>query len=657
MMVVGVDTGGTFTDFVFKDGDKWGVYKLLSTPSNPALAVLEGLGYIAGEKDKGIVHGSTVATNAILERKGVKTALITNKGFEDIIEIGRQDRSRLYDLAYRKEPYIVPKDLRFGVKERTLCTGKIHEDLDREKVKEILKDLREAEVESVAVCLLFSFLNPKHEREVGDILKGLGIPISLSHKILSEFREYERTSTTLINAYVSPKMKKYISHIMKSLGAKDRFRVMQSNGGSISAETSINESVRTIVSGPAGGAVGAYEIGKMAGFEKIISFDMGGTSTDVSLMDKQLSLTLESRISGYPVKVPMIDIHTVGAGGGSIAYMDVGGSLRVGPESAGADPGPICYGKGDRITVTDAHLFLGRLIPEHFLGGNMALEKEKLDPSFNEMAKELNLSTFELAEGILSVANTAMEKAIRVISVERGYDPREFTLLSFGGAGGMHAAYLARLLTIPKVLVPKDPGILSAMGMLMADVIKDYSLTVMLKEDDSDQEMLSSLFQALEIKGRYDLTSEGVEEKGVDLDRYLDMRYEGQSYEIVVPFDDDYVEGFHRLHEQRYGYRNKEKRVEVVNLRVRARGILEKPEFRRSQVSSEYPPEDAFLGYGEVFFDYEPMKTKIFKRERLESGNRVRGPAILVEYSSTIVVPPFAKAVVDEFGNIVMEVN
>lgn len=657
MIVVGVDTGGTFTDFVFKDGDRWGVHKLLSTPSNPADAVLEGLKHIAGKKEKRIVHGSTVATNAILERKGVKTALITNKGFEDIIEIGRQNRSRLYDLAYKKEPHIVPKDLRFGVKERTLCTGKIHEDLDREGAKEILKDLREAGVESVAVCLLFSFLNPKHEREVRDILEGLGIPVSLSHEILSEFREYERTSTTLINAYVSPKMKNYISHIMNSLGEKDSFRVMQSNGGSISAETSMNESVRTIVSGPAGGAVGAYEMGKISGFEKIISFDMGGTSTDVSLMDNQLSLTLETRISGYPVKVPMIDIHTVGAGGGSIAYVDLGGSLRVGPESAGADPGPICYGKGDRITVTDAHLFLGRLIPEHFLGGDMTLEKEKLDPYFNEMAKELHLSTVELAEGILSVANTAMEKAIRVISVERGYDPREFTLFSFGGAGAMHAAYLARLLKIPKVLAPKDPGILSAMGMLMADIIKDYSLTVMLKEDDTDEEQLSSFFQVLEIKGRDDLISEGVEEKYVILERYLDMRYEGQSYEIIVPFDDNYVEGFHGLHEQRYGYRNREKRVEIVNLRLRARGVPEKPVFKRSQILSEGPPEDASLGQREVFFDYEPMKTEIFKRERLEGGNRVGGPAVLVEYSSTIVVPPFAEAAVDEYGNIVMEIG
>ncbi|MGD9321080.1 MAG: hydantoinase/oxoprolinase family protein [Desulfobacteraceae bacterium] len=657
MITIGVDTGGTFTDFVFKDGDRWGVYKLLSTPRNPAEAVLKGLQHIAGAKAKHIVHGSTVATNAILERKGVKTALITNKGFEDIIEIGRQNRSRLYDLAYRKEPHIVPKELRFGVKERALCTGEILEDLDVEGAKHILQKIREAKAESVAVCLLYSYLAPAHEKTLGDLVETLNIPVSLSHDILSEFREFERTSTTIINAYVSPKMKGYVSYLMDALVKEDSLRVMQSNGGSISAVTAMNESVRTILSGPAGGAVGAYEIGKMAGFDKIISFDMGGTSTDVSLMDEQLSLTLESEISGYPVKVPMIDIHTVGAGGGSVAYMDLGGSLKVGPESAGADPGPICYGKGDRITVTDAHLYLGRLIPEHFLGGSMRLQTDKLEPYFNRMAKDLSLSTAELAEGILSVANTAMEKAIRVISVERGFDPREFTLFTFGGAGGMHAAYLAKLLSIPKVLVPNSPGILSAIGMLMADVIKDYSLTVMLTQFNTDAKKLSKLFRSLEGKGTEDLISEGIEERNIILERYLDMRYEGQSYEIIVPFNNGFIDDFHGLHEKQYGYRNQDKTVEIVNLRLRARGSPDKPTFEKSKISSEKLSDEALLGEKEVVFDYKPANTQTFNREKLVSGNRISGPAVLVEYSSTIVVPPFAEASVDEYGNLVMEIT
>lgn len=657
MIVIGVDTGGTFTDFVFKDGGRWGVYKLLSTPHNPAEAVHNGLQYIAGAKAKRIVHGSTVATNAILERKGVKTALITNEGFEDIIEIGRQNRRRLYDLTYRKEPHIVPKELRFGVKQRTLCTGEILEDLDVKGAQDILQKIREAKAESVAVCLLYSFLAPSHEKTIGDLVEALDIPVSLSHHILSEFREFERTSTTIINAYVSPKMKGYVSYLMDALGKEDSLRVMQSNGGSISAVTAMNESVRTILSGPAGGAVGAYEIAKMAGCDKIISFDMGGTSTDVSLMDRQLSLTLESEISGYPVKVPMIDIHTVGAGGGSVAYRDLGGSLKVGPESAGADPGPICYGKGDRITVTDAHLYLGRLIPEHFLGGNMTLQVDKLEPYFNHMAKVLGLSTVELAEGILSVANAAMEKAIRVISVERGFDPREFTLFTFGGAGGMHAAYLAKLLSIPKVLVPRSPGILSAIGMLMADIIKDYSLTVMLNQFNADAEEISKLFHSLEDKGTQDLISEGTEERNVILERYLDMRYEGQSYEIIVPFNEDFIEGFHGLHEKKYGYRNQDKTVEIVNLRLRARGVPDKPTFEKSQVSSKKPIAEALLGQREVVFDFKPAKTQIINREKLLSGNKISGPAVLVEYSSTIVMPPFAEASVDEYGNLIMDIH
>ncbi len=656
MIIIGVDTGGTFTDFVYKDGDKWGVLKRLSTPGNPAEAVLKGLEQVADGRARRIIHGSTVATNAILERKGAKTALITNKGFEDIIEIGRQNRSRLYDLNYKKEPHIVPKEMRFGLKERTLCTGEVLEDLDEKEAEEVFRKIKGTNAESVAVCLLFSFLNPSHEKTIGTLLDKLSLPVSLSHEILSEFREYERTSTTLVNAYVSPKMREYVSRIIVALGEEDSLRVMQSNGGSISAQTVMNESVRTILSGPAGGAVGAYEIGKKVGVEKIISFDMGGTSTDVSLMDGGLSFTLESEIAGYPVKVPMIDIHTVGAGGGSIASIDLGGSLKVGPESAGAKPGPICYGKGDQITVTDAHLYLGRLMPEHFLGGNMTLKADKLKMHFSQMAKGLGLSAIELAEGILSVTNATMEKAIRVISVERGHDPREFTLLTFGGAGGMHAAFLARLLSIPRVLVPNHPGILSAIGMLMADMIKDYSLTVMLNQFDTDEEQLRNLFETLERKGLNDLISEGINEKGVLLKQYLDMRYEGQSYEIIVPFGENYIEGFHALHQKKFGYRNKDKPVEIVNLRLRARGTLDKPEMEEFPMLLETPVDEALLDLREVVFDSQPIKTQIFNREFLVSGNRIKGPAVVVEYSSTIVIPPFAEAVVDKYRNLILEI-
>ena len=655
-MIIGVDTGGTFTDFVYKDGDSWGVYKVLSTPSNPDQAVLEGLRYLSRGKKKQIVHGSTVATNAILERHGARTALITNKGFEDIIEIGRQNRTRLYDLAYRKEPHIIPSELRFGLQGRILQTGEALKPLDMETAKDIALHLKGLDIESVAVCFLFSYVNSTHELKVKELLEPYGFQISLSHEILAEFREFERTSTTVINAYVSPKMQRYIGHLTDSLDAGDTLGIMQSNGGSISVETAMRESVRTILSGPAGGAVGAYEIGKMAGYTKLITFDMGGTSTDVSLIDNDLSLTFESSISGYPVKVPMIDIHTVGAGGGSIARLDEAGALKVGPESAGADPGPICYGKGDSITVTDANLYLGRLIPEHFLGGGMILKDDKLPSYFENMAQKVRLSSLELAEGILDVANTAMERAIRVISVERGYDPREFTLFSFGGAGGMHAAFLARLLSIPKVLLPQNPGILSAIGMIMADVIKDYSLTIMRNQVNVTPTFLSDQFMEIEKRGRKDLECEGIPDDGIDLEKYLDMRYEGQSYEIIVPFDHDYIERFHALHEKTYGYRNEDKIIEIVNIRLRARGVPEKPRFQKSEKMVKAPPSDAFLGEKEVVFDGNRIPTKIVARDNLRSGNRIEGPAIMVEYSSTIVIPPFASAYVDEYGNIVMEI-
>lgn len=656
MLIIGVDTGGTFTDFIWKDGDQWGEYKLLSTPANPAEAVLEGIEHIAVNRDYSLVHGSTVATNAILEKRGALTALITNRKFEDVIEIARQNRGRLYDFFYRKNQPLVPRELRFGLPGRVNQVGEIIEELTEADIETLLDPLATAEVESIAVSFLFSFNNPEHELKVRKVLARLGIPLSLSHETLSEFREYERTSTTVINAYVSPKMRRYITFLSDRIG-EHPFRIMQSNGGSISAETAMRESVRTILSGPAGGAVGAFELGRMAGFPRLITFDMGGTSTDVALIDGKLPLTMESSIAEYPVKVPMIDIHTVGAGGGSIASIDAGGSLKVGPESAGADPGPICYGKGEKVTVTDANLFLGRLIPDHFLGGHMDLDLSLLQQHFATLAEKLKLSPTELAEGVLDVANTTMDRAIKVISVERGFDPREFTLFSFGGAGGLHAAYLARDLNMSQVFIPRNPGILSAAGMLMSDVIKDYSQTVMLNDEEIAEETLEQQFQPLEIRGREDLREEGVAAERIELELYLDMRYQGQSYEIMVPYGADFREQFHRLHEKTYGYCNREKAIEVVNVRVRALGRPEKPEFPRLPYVGERLPAAALLDERPVFFDGNSEKTRIIQRDQLQHGNLIDGPAILVEYSATVVVPPFATGRVDQFGNIILTIE
>ncbi len=446
-------------------------------------------------------------------------------------------------------------------------------------------------------------------------------------------------------------MDRYLGQVADQSGA-DIFRIMQSNGGSISAATARRESVRTILSGPAGGAVGAAGIGKQSGHEKLISFDMGGTSTDVALIDGQLPLTTESTIAGYPVKVPMIDIHTVGAGGGSIARLDHGGSLRVGPESAGADPGPICYGKGDELTVTDANLYLGRLIPEHFLGGGMQLQVEKVRQKMEGFAAQLEIEPVELAEGILAVANSAMEGALKKISVQRGFDPREFTLLSFGGAGGMHAVELAKLLNIPQVMIPTRPGILSACGMLMADVIKDYSQTVMLTEHQATAQRLSDLFAPLKIQARSDLQSEGVESERIELQALLDMRYRGQSFELLVDYTKDFICGFHQQHQQAYGYANSDKPVEIVNLRLRAFG---RPDHRRPVAlpqAGQQPLAEAVIGQTESVFDGQSHRTNIIERNKLQHGNRFAGPAIITEYSSTTVLPPDWQCQVDAYGHL-----
>ncbi|MEJ5301227.1 MAG: hydantoinase/oxoprolinase family protein [Thermodesulforhabdaceae bacterium] len=656
MIVVGVDTGGTFTDFIFlRDDGSWGIYKVLSTPHNPAEAVLKGLEYITQGKPAHVVHGSTVATNAILERKGARTALITNRNFEDIIEIGRQNRHVLYDLKYRRRSTLIPPELRFGISGRVDSKGRVLEEIDPGEIESLTSRLLEERVESVAVCLLFSFLHPDHEKTLGKALEKRGFSYSLSSEVLPEFREYERMSTTVINAYVSPKMTRYLKDIKKHLPEKSTLRIMQSNGGSISAETAMKESVRTILSGPAGGVVGAFEIGKLAGFDRLITFDMGGTSTDVALIDGRLPLTVESIIDGFPVKVPMIDIHTVGAGGGSIAYEDKGGALRVGPVSAGADPGPICYGKGDKITVTDANLFLGRLVPEFFLGGTMRLHEERLKPYFQEMASRLGISPLKLAEGILSVANTTMERAIRVISVERGYDPREFTLFSFGGAGGLHAAFLAELLNIPRILIPKDPGIMSAVGMLLADVIKDYSQTIMIRVAHDIETTVESVFSKLLQQAMDDLAKEGFSKDQIIIEKYLDMRYVGQSYELMIPWGSDAVDRFNKEHQKTYGYAHSDKPVEIVNLRLRAIGSLLKP-FPKPE--TEYRAEinsEALVGKRNVVFGGQIMSTQVVRRDLLSFGNSIHGPAIIVEYSGTTVIPPGWKVRVDQYKNLIME--
>ncbi|MBN2141509.1 MAG: hydantoinase/oxoprolinase family protein [Desulfovibrionaceae bacterium] len=655
--VAGADTGGTFTDVVFLGPQGLALRKVLSTPRDPGRAVLEALKALGLDRDTAVVHGSTVATNAILERKGARTALVTNQGFEDLIEIGRQNRLRLYDLAYSRPEPLIPAGLRFGVRGRITSQGTEHEPLDPNQAEEAARAVAESGAESVAVCLLFSFLNPSHELALGRALAGLDLPVSLSHEILAEFREYERTSTTVVNAYVGPKMTGYLKGLKAALPGG--LRVMQSNGGVISADTAMAEPVRTILSGPAGGAVAALEAARAAGFERIISLDMGGTSTDVCLADKGLPLALEASIAGLAVKTPMIDIQTVGAGGGSLAWIDAGGALRVGPESAGADPGPICYGKGERVTVTDADLFLGRLDPERFLGGAMPLHGERVEPAMRALAEQAGLSALDLAQGVLAVVNSNMERAIRVVSVERGLDPAEFSLVAFGGAGGMHCADLARSMSMPRALVPRNPGLLSALGMILADVVKDFSRTVMLRAEDLGPEDLDRLFRPLEERAARDMAGQGARAGQVFLERSLDMRYQGQSFELTTPAPPgaDLREAFEALHERAYGHRNPDAAVEAVNLRLRARAATKGPGFAKIEPGGRQVPKAALLRTRKAVFQGRALETRVLDRDRLLAGNCFQGPALVVEYSSTVVVPPGASVLVDGFGNLILKID
>ena len=659
---VGVDTGGTFTDLVLPDPAApggWRAHKVLSTPDNPARAVLAGLAEACpGPAPRRIVHGSTVATNALLERKGVPFALVVTAGFADLLSIGRQNRPDLYDLAVRRPPDLVPEHLRFEVAGRIRHDGSEHTPLDEAQARQVARRIAESEAQSVAVCLLFSFANPLHELRLGQILAQTGLPVSLSHQVLAEFREVERAATTAVNAYVSPLMRRYLDWLGERLGPEDALSVMQSNGGSITAATAAAEPVRTILSGPAGGVAGAHALGRLAGEERLVTFDMGGTSTDVALIDREPALALAAGIGGLTVRTPMLDIHTVGAGGGSVAGVDEGGALCVGPHSAGADPGPICYGRGGtRLTVTDANLFLGRLDPAHFLGGAMALRPDLAAEPMARLAADLGLSAEALAEGILAVAEATMERAVRVISVQRGHDPRGFTLFSFGGAGGLHAARLARMLGMARVLVPPNPGVLSALGMLLADVVRDFSRTVMLPAGEAGPQALAELFAPLEAQGRTAMAKEGLDPAAVRLERALDMRYAGQSFELVVPWAPgrDPVADFSAAHERAYGHADPAAPVQVVNLRLRACGAPPRPRPEPRPLGSATPPAAARLGRRRMVLEGESVDAPLMQREALEPGNRFAGPALLVEYSSTLLVPAGAEARVDGWGNLILE--
>ncbi|HEX8494032.1 MAG TPA: hydantoinase/oxoprolinase family protein [Pyrinomonadaceae bacterium] len=663
---VGVDTGGTFTDFVYRVKGRLRLFKLASTPVDPSLAIREGLRRISRETgaqltDIEVIHGTTVGTNALLERRGARTALITTAGFEDVLAIGRQARPALYDFNALRSPPLVPEDLRFGVRERVAADGEVLLALSEKALSELVRKLRRARVEAIAVSLLFCFVYPEHERRISEALEPLNVPLSVSHQILPEYREYERTSTVTINAYLQPLMGAYLRRLEEDA---PRLRVMQSSGGGISAGVAAQEPVRTILSGPAGGVVGALEVARSIKTENIITFDMGGTSTDVALCERaQLRMTNESVVAGLPVAVSVMDIHTVGAGGGSIARVDEGGSLRVGPESAGADPGPACYGRGTLPTVTDANLVLGRFGGAGLLGGEFALDEERAQAALSKLAQTMStqarrtVSAREAALGVIQVVNAGMERALRVISVERGYDPREFALMPFGGAGGLHAVELARALRIPRIIIPRAAGALSALGALGADVVKDASRTVMLEANRAHHAQLESVFAEMERSARRALRLEGFADAQQRHTRRIAARYKGQSFELEIKWTraGNLSAAFHKAHRARYGYAQEANVVEIVSARLRSVGLVGKRKPERAQGTARAQaiarPQDEV----EVYFTNNATRAALYARDELEAGTRLRSPAIVTEYSATTLITPGASAVVDTYGNIIIE--
>ena len=647
---VGIDTGGTFTDFVLLTDDGLVTHKLRTTTDDQSRAILEGIAELDGPGAAEVVHGSTVATNAVLERKGARVALIATAGFEDVIRIGRQTRPELYNIFVPLPRPLVEPDLTVGIRERLDYTGAVLESVEPGAIYTLSQVLRARGAEVIAVCLLHSYVNAAHERLVADRLRADGWTVCTSSEVLPEYREYERWSTTVVNAYVTPLIDRYLARLEDGLGGR-RLSIMQSNGGSISAGLARAQAVRTVLSGPAAGVVGARTVASAAGFPRIIAFDMGGTSTDVSLVDDAIPTSTESKVGDFPVRLPVIDIHTVGAGGGSIAHVDTGGALRVGPRSAGASPGPVCYGAGTDLTVTDANLLLGRLDPAFFLGGRMALDRARTERAAAGLARTLRLSVPELAEGIVRVANANMERAIRVVSVERGHDPRAFTLVAFGGAGGMHACDLAQALEIGTVLVPRHAGVLSALGMLAADVTRDYSAAVLKAAADLTVDDLGRVIAPLVQHALADLEREGFAREDVLLDQQLDVRYLGQSYEITLPLTPGYRADFDRRHGKLYGYANPGRSVEVVAARVRATGITDKPElpFTRPRRGVRAKPHATSRGR----FDGRDRHVAYFRWPDLAPGASGRGACVITGPEATAVIPPGWRFAIDGFGNVV----
>ena len=677
---VGVDSGGTFTDLCLFD-DETGrveVWKVPSTPDDPsrgiAEGVAEGLGRVgAALADTGYFgHGTTVATNALIQLRGVRTGLIATDGFRDLLEIGRQKRPDLYDMQADKPLPLVSRDLRLEVIERVRHDGTTERALDEAGVRRAAEALRDAGVEAVAICFLYSFLRPAHEQRAREIVADM-LPdafISTSHEVAPEFREFERMSTAAVNAYLGPVMRRYIQRLgdrLSGAGLRAAPRLTQSNGGVIGFEQAARLPVRTVLSGPSTGVVAAQALAAAAGIPDLVTFDMGGTSTDVALLTAgQCRLASEAVVHGYPIKAPMLDIHTVGAGGGSIAFIDNGGLLKVGPRSAGADPGPVCYGRGSaEPTVTDANVVLGTLNPTHLLGGRMAVRQDLARAAIAGLAERLGLPLMETAQGIVSVVTANMARAIRVISVQRGHDPRDYALAAFGGAGPLHAARLARELDIPRVLVPRNPGILCATGLLLTDLRADFASTKLLTLGAAAQGEVSAAFDALAARAAAWFEGERIPPDARRTVRTVDMRYAGQNYELPVPVPEGAVttatldalaEAFDAAHRRLYGFAADGEPVQLVTFRIEASGLVPKAAFP-AQPEGQADASDAALGRREVWLPEAAgfVSCPVFDRGRLRHGHCIAGPAIVEQMDATTVILPGMTGRVDPYSNLILE--
>ncbi len=656
-MLAGIDIGGTFTDLVLSDGERLYISKRPSTPHDPAQAMLAGLTALTPRLDtiSRVSHGSTVATNAILERRGGTIALITTRGFRDILAIGRQERPLLYALQPQLPPPLIPRERCFEVAERMDPSGEVILPLDIAALDRVLDEIGQAGVDGVAVCLLHSYANPVHEQRVKERILERGMleewQVALSSEVLPQFREYERASTVALEAYVRPVMSRYLERLEERLPEACLLRMMKSDGGVMSGRRARRQAVHTALSGPAAGVIGGFFLAQRAGYDQVITMDIGGTSTDVALCPGHILRRSHSEIGGLPLRTRLLDIETIGAGGGSVVRLDAGGVLRVGPESAGADPGPILYGRGGRqVTVTDANAVLGRLDPDHFLGGAMRLHLEPARKGLAALARRMGMGVQEAARGIIAVTNTNIERALRRVSIARGYDPRHLTLFAFGGAGPLHACEVADRFQIPRVLVPRYPGVLCAFGLLMADVVLDYSQPVLETVTPETGAALRRRLGQMIAQAHQDLAEEGIEQKDRIMAPLLDVRYRGQSYELTIPFDEDIEAAFHAAHRRAYGHAMPEREVEVVNLRVQATGLVPKPSLPPGPVVENDGSEAVLRVRREG-----KRAVTLYDRERLRPGARFPGPALILQMDSTTFIPPEWRVRVDEFGNLVVD--